>query len=115
MPELRANAIYEGFAPTQSASVYAVELDGEAVLLDEAADRLHLVNHTATLLWMLFDGHTTIAELATDLSSELDAPYATVVDDILRITRHLGEEGLLAGVTPDPEAGADADADEGSE
>ncbi|MFI5054482.1 MAG: PqqD family protein [Acidimicrobiia bacterium] len=82
-------------APARSASVYTVELDGEAVLLDEAADRLHLLNHTATLLWTLFDGHATIAELAVELSTELDAPYDTVVADILAITRRLGDEGLL--------------------
>jgi hypothetical protein len=109
VPDVRAAAIDRGFAPTPLASIYAVELDGEAVLLDEGADRLHLLNHTATLLWDLFDGHTTIAELATDLSRELAAPYDTVVADILSITRHLGQEGLLVGVTPEP------DADEGTE
>ncbi len=109
MPEVSSARIDEGFAPAQSPSVYAVELDGEAVLLDEAANRLHLLNHTATLVWTLFDGQTTIAELAVDVSGELDAPYDTVVDDIVAIARHLGDEGLLAEVRPalDTTIGAD--------
>jgi hypothetical protein len=100
VPDVAPDDIDAGFAPTRAPSVYEVEIDGEAVLLDEAADRLHLMNHTATLLWKLFDGHTTIAVLADELSRELDASYETVADDILSITRHLGEEGLLHGVTP---------------
>ena len=58
------DAIDESFAPARSPDAYAVVLDGEAVVLDERLDRLHLLNHTATLLWQLFDGAVTLAELA---------------------------------------------------
>ena len=54
MSDVRSSDIDDGFAPTRAPSAYTVELDGEAVLYDEVADRLHLLNHTATLLWTLF-------------------------------------------------------------
>ncbi len=46
--------IDEHVAPARGSEVFTVELDGEAVLLDEAADRLHLLNHT---------GHPALAAL----------------------------------------------------
>jgi hypothetical protein len=83
-------------APARSTEVFTVELDGEAVLLDEAADRLHLLNHTGTLLWLLYDGQTSLAELADELADELDLDRVQILDDIVAITAHLAEEGLLA-------------------
>ena len=35
----------------QNPAAYTVEMDGEAVILDEEADRLHVLNATATLVW----------------------------------------------------------------
>ena len=73
--------------------MYTVEIDGEAVLLDERENRLHHLNHTATLLWACFDGRATVRDLAVEISDELDTPYETVLDDTLAIVRHLGAEG----------------------
>ena len=87
-----------GFIPTRAEQTYTVELDGEAVVLDESEQRLHLLNHTATLLWTLFDGHATLDELAHEITTELTLPFATVHDDVLRVVRQLAEEGLIAGV-----------------
>ena len=95
---LTPDAIDAGFAPARSVDAYAVVLDGEAVILDERLDRLHLLNHTATLLWQLFDGDATLAELAAELSDELGADRAAVLADLVAISGHLGDEGLLEGV-----------------
>ena len=98
-PELTAG-IGAGFSPARSADAYAVVLDGEAVVLDERLDRLHLLNHTATLLWQLFDGAVTLAELAAELGDELQLDTDVVLEDLVTIARHLGDEGLLDGVVP---------------
>ena len=86
--------------PARGDHVYTVVLDGEAVLLDERENRLHLLNHTATLLWQLYDGVTTLAQLAEEISDELalerDHEREAVLDDLVAVTRHLAEEGLLA-------------------
>jgi hypothetical protein len=88
----------EDYAPARGAAVYTVEIDGEAVLLDEDANRLHHLNHTATLLWRCFDGRVRITELAAEIAEELDLPPDQVVTDTLAVVRHLGAEGLLDGI-----------------
>jgi coenzyme PQQ synthesis protein D (PqqD) len=96
--EIEPHAIDESFVAERDAAVHAVEVDGEAVLLNEG--RLHLLNATGALVWACFDGTGTIAEIAADISEGLGVPYETVLEDTLAVARHLGEEGLLASVTP---------------
>jgi hypothetical protein len=95
------------FAPAHAAAVYAVEIDGEAVLLDQVVNRLHLLNRSATLLWICFDGRTTVRELVAEISDELGLPYDTVLADTLRVVQELGAQGLLHGVRADTPAPAD--------
>ena len=108
MAERDAGSLDADFAPARGACVYAVEIDGEAVLLDEEANRLHHLNHTATLLWACFDGHAPIRELASEICDELGLPYESVLADTLRVVSDLGREGLLEGVRPDHADQSDA-------
>ena len=103
--------IDEDFAPARSGSVFTVELDGESVLLDEKANRLHRLNHTGTLLWLLFNGQSSLDDLAAELGEALAAPHTEVLHDLLEITRNLGDEGLLDGVLS---SSATEDAGEGT-
>lgn len=107
MADLRPHEIDAAFAPARSSAVHTVELDGEAVLLDTVANRLHLLNHTATVLWARYDGRTTIAELADEIGREVDAPAGMVLADLLDGTRRLGDEGLVEGVAAEPADAAD--------
>ena len=93
------------FAPRRGDDVHTVVLDGEAVLLDERENRLHLLNHTATLLWLLYDGEASLAELANDVSAELGVDHDTVLADLLAITGHLAAEGLLDGAVAGRDGG----------
>ena len=77
------------------------------MLLDEDANRLHHLNHTAALLWACFDGHAPVREIASEICDELDLPYETVLADTLRVVQELGREGLLEGVRSDQAAGAE--------
>jgi Coenzyme PQQ synthesis protein D (PqqD) len=108
--DVAPEAIDEGFAPERGAEVHSVEVDDEVVLLNEG--RLHLLNSTGLLIWACFDGHGTIAEIAADISEGLGVPYETVLADTLAVARSLGEEGLLASVTPSDRHGAGDDAGE---
>jgi hypothetical protein len=98
MADVLPSDIVADFRPARGGAVFTVELDGEAVLLDEDRNRLHHLNHTATLLWLLFDGATSLDELADELSAELAVPKGVVLSDALAVARHLGEEGLLVDV-----------------
>jgi Coenzyme PQQ synthesis protein D (PqqD) len=96
--DVAPHTIDAGFAAARSPHVYTVEIDGEAVLLDEANDRLHHLNHTGALLWSLVDGTTPLTALASELADELDGSVQQITADLVQITRELGAEGLLAGV-----------------
>jgi Coenzyme PQQ synthesis protein D (PqqD) len=110
--EVPPEAIDESFVARRTGTAHTVEVDGEAVLLNDG--RLHLLNATGALVWACFDGEGTIAEIAADISEGLGVPYDTVLEDTLTVARELGTEGLLASVTaaaadPVPEAAADGD------
>ena len=95
---MKASEIDHGFVPAQAAAAYTVELDGEAVVLDEALNRLHHLNPMATLVWACFDGTGTIDEIARDLADAFVSSPDAVRDDVLALARQLGEEGLLEGI-----------------
>ncbi len=88
--------------------VYTVELDGEAVLLDEFRNRLHHLNSSAALLWSCFDGVTSIAVLAHEISEAVGLPEREVLDTSIEVVRNLASEGLLDGIVA---AGHDPDVD----
>jgi coenzyme PQQ synthesis protein D (PqqD) len=95
MSPRRGMKVDERLVPMRNSAVYAVEIDGEAVLLDEATGRLHLLNPSAALVWACFDGTSTIGDIVTDISDELRVPYDRVLADTLAVIRELASEGLL--------------------
>jgi hypothetical protein len=76
-------------------SIYTVQLDSESVLLDEANDRLHHLNPSATLVWQCFDGVATVGEIAHDMSDVLGEDARAVLDQTISVTTQLADEGLL--------------------
>jgi hypothetical protein len=108
MVAMRATEIGRSFVPKRSDAAYTVELDGEAVVLDEARNRLHHLNPTATLVWACFDGSGTIDEIASDLASAFASAPNDVATDVLDLAHQLGAEGLLEGVEHEPDDGAPA-------
>ena len=89
--------IDESFVAERSLSAHTVEIEGEAVVLDEAQDRLHLLNVTATLVWRCLDGTSTVAAVCSDLSDELGIPFDQVLSDTITVLRVLAREGLIEG------------------
>jgi Coenzyme PQQ synthesis protein D (PqqD) len=96
----RRTKVDEHLAPARAEAVHTVEVDGEAVLLDERTGRLHLLNPSGALVWACFDGVSSIAEIVDDISDELGAPRDVVLADTLAVSRQLADEGLLANVDP---------------
>jgi hypothetical protein len=86
------------FVPARRDAIHTVDVDGEAVLLDETNGRLHLLNPTGALVWACFDGESSLGEIVADISDGLGAPRDVVLADTVAVSRHLGEEGLLANV-----------------
>lgn len=108
---VRPDQIDERFVPVPSPAVHTVAIDGEAVLLDEERNRLHVLNATGAVVWACFDSEASIAEIVADISDVLEIPRDVVLADTLELTRHLGEHGLLGNVVAAPDAETDRDAE----
>ena len=90
------------FVPRQAPKTHTVEIDGEAIVLDEEQNRLHLLNVSATIVWTCCDGSGTLAEIAEDLAEAVGNPPEQLVAELVDLARTLGAEGLLEGVAADP-------------
>ena len=90
------------FVPRRAPQTHTVEIDGEAIVLDEHQNRLHLLNASATIVWMCCDGSGTLAEIADDLADAVGSPPEDLIDELVALARTLGAEGLLDGVSADP-------------
>jgi hypothetical protein len=95
---LRPEDIDERYIATPRAEAHTVEVDGEAVVLDEESGRLVLLNATGALVWRCLDGASSIAEIVDDLVDVLGARRKIVSKDVVALVRQLGREGLLVGV-----------------
>lgn len=82
--------------PAVKASVAAVELDGELVVLDLDAGSLHHLDPLATVIWACLDGTGTVAEIVTDLAEVFGADQDMVETDVVALVERLDAEGLLA-------------------
>lgn len=89
------DSVDPGYVAVRSPAAYTVEVDGEAVILDEEAERLHLLNPSASLLWACFDGESSLADICADLAEALGTPLEVVLADSLDALRKLVEEGLV--------------------
>jgi hypothetical protein len=98
---VRAADLDATFVPRRVADAYTVEIDGDAIVLDEAQNRLHLLNASAALVWACYDGSATLAQIAHDLADATGVPFAGMVADVLAITRSLGVEGLVEDLVGD--------------
>jgi hypothetical protein len=83
------------FVPARTPGVVSVDADGEAVLVDEAADGLHVLNAPAALLWSCFDGRSSVADISEDLAGGLGAPADQVLHDALDVVQGLRELDLV--------------------
>lgn len=83
--------------PRRRDDLAVVELEGEALIYDESNDNLHHLNPTATLIFNLFDGSTTIKDLATLLGEQFEISSDEAEAEIRRLTKELRMAGLLVG------------------
>jgi hypothetical protein len=77
-----------------------VELDGEAVIYDDRNGDLHRLNPTATLVFSLLDGSSTVDELARDLGEAYSKPVGEIGGQLRSLVLRFGESHLLVGSEP---------------
>jgi PqqD family protein of HPr-rel-A system len=81
--------------PRIRADLAVEELDGEAVIFDEANGDLHHLNPTATVVFGLCDGSATMHDLSTDLSRAFGVPLEDVESQVRRLVRQFRKANLL--------------------
>jgi PqqD family protein of HPr-rel-A system len=74
-----------------------VVLDGEAVVYDDVSGELHHLNASATVVFELLDGTSTIRELADDVADAFGQPPREVEIQIRKLVRQFRQLGLLNG------------------
>jgi hypothetical protein len=83
--------------PRARAELAVAEIDGEAVVYDEALNRLHHLNHSAALVLELCDGRTTIVEMAEEIGDVFEMDSRDVEGQIRPLLGQLREQGLVEG------------------
>jgi hypothetical protein len=84
--------------PIARADLTVVELDGEAVIYDEETTELHHLNPTATIVFGLCDGTSTMGEMSTEIAEAFDVPLEQVEPQVRTLVRRLRRAKLLARV-----------------
>ena len=72
-----------------------VELDGEAVIYDEATADLHHLNPTATSILWLCDGSATIAESISQMADAYGVSASDIAGEVRGVLEEFGRRGLL--------------------
>jgi hypothetical protein len=75
--------------------VIAREVEGEALLLDTASQRIHQMNATALFIWTHCEQVESAEELARMLASEFDVAEAVALRDVQRTIAELHALDLL--------------------
>lgn len=72
-----------------------VELDGEIVIYDERGDDIHHLNPTASVVFSLCDGGSTVREMAREIAEAFGAPEDQVEREVRPLLREFRKAGLL--------------------
>jgi hypothetical protein len=70
-------------------------INGEIVILDKCARKIHQLNATASLIWLCCDGESTADTIAATVAEHFNCQVHTVVDDVHGALRQLEALGLI--------------------
>jgi PqqD family protein of HPr-rel-A system len=82
--------------PRVRGALEVAEIDGEAVVFDPAAGKVHHLNASAFAVWRALDGTRGPAEVARAIAEELAVAEPEVRAHVGRLVDDLAREGLLA-------------------
>lgn len=91
--------------PTYRSDVTVREVEGETLVLDLEAGRIHQFNPTASYIWHKCDGKTLLGEIAGMLAAEFDVDQRTAEQDVVATINKLRELQLLVTVEETQEQG----------
>lgn len=81
--------------PKAREGLSVVELDGEAIIFDTESGGLHHLNPTATLVFTLCDGMSTMREISDELSEAFGLPNEEIEPQVRGVVRRFRKADLL--------------------
>lgn len=81
--------------PTRRSDLTTRVIDGEAVIVDRSAGKIHHLNATAISIWQFCDGNRTIAEIAALVAASFDAESGRILADVTGTVANLRQLGLF--------------------
>ena len=85
-------------------AIDTLEVDGQALVIDEAAGRAHALNPTASVVWLCLDGTVDLGGLVDELADAFAGPRDAIAADVLTLVQTCGRLGQLEGIDLDPAA-----------
>jgi hypothetical protein len=89
--------------PVRRSDVVVREIEGETLVFDRQAGKVHQFNTTAGFIWTCCDGLSAVSDITSRLSVEYDLPAADVEPDVLDAIGKFQELGLLLELKDKPE------------
>jgi hypothetical protein len=81
--------------PKVRSDLTVVELEGEAVIYDDDTRQVHYLNRTATIVFNLCDGTSTVKELSADIADAFSLKPEQVERQVRTLIRSFREAGFL--------------------
>lgn len=75
--------------------VEAVDIDGEVIAWISESEKLHRLDRTAALIYLLCDGEASIQQTVHDLAAAYGKDPADIVDDVIACASRLQRDGLV--------------------
>jgi hypothetical protein len=72
-------------------------VDGEMVVLDRRAERIHQLNPTASFIWDRCDGDRSLEQIAGGMMEAFEVDWQTAAQDVTETVKQFAELGLLEG------------------
>jgi hypothetical protein len=83
--------------PERAPGLSVEEIDGEYVVLDRRAGRVHQLNETAGFVWKRLDGEHSVAQIVEALCREYDVPEAQAREDVGNLIDMFRSQEMLKG------------------
>jgi len=81
--------------PIRKSETWLRQAGDENVVYDPETEAVHLLNATATAIWVLCDGETTPDEMVDAICELSGLPREVVVEDVRRILLQFDEAAIL--------------------
>ena len=89
------SSIPEDYIPKRRPDLNVRQLDGETVALDRRNGLIHQFNQTASHIWELCDGKTSIEQIAVNFSETFDVDSSVATKDVTAVVKQFKNLDLL--------------------